>query len=155
MDGTTADSYDFTLAIDPSTVSTAQQKKVSFLTKRIFPNPKVLRTKSLVARLASPHRDGVRRMFPEGGTIFLSVTFFYRYPTGTPKSRLVDGAAKGNGADCDNLAKAPIDALGNDKGKGAGLWDDDRSISTLLIRKRYTLGNPRIHVSVRRDSDPS
>lgn len=47
-----------------------------------------------------------------------------------------------NGKDCDNLAKAVQDALNK------VVWKDDRIISTLLVRKQYTLPNQRPGVQV-------
>ena len=151
MENTTNRRYSFTLAIDPSTLSTAQQKKVSFRQRRIFTNPRVARTKKAVALLARIHSPAVRAALNGVSAIRLEATYFYSYPKGTPKKRLIDDFPRTVGADCDNLSKAPIDALGYDHGHGANLWDDDRRISTLLIRKRYTTKEPRIEFSVMSD----
>lgn len=47
-----------------------------------------------------------------------------------------------NGKDCDNLAKAVMDALNK------VVWKDDRIISTLLVRKQYTMPTQRPGVQV-------
>lgn len=149
----TTQSYSLILDIDPSTLSTSQQKKVSFRQRRIFTNPRVARTKKLVSLLARQHRPLVRQALSDCAAIRLEATYFYAYPKGTAKKRLVDNAPRTVGADCDNIHKAVQDALGFDKGKGANLWDDDRRISALLVRKRYTTGAPRIEFRVLPDTE--
>lgn len=146
----------FDLPIDPSTLCTAQQKKVSFRQKRIFTNPKVLKGERIVALLASPHRFSVRQSIQDAPGVRLEATYFYPYPKGTPKKRLVDNGLKTNGADLDNVHKSVQDALGPGNGKsfkGAGFWDDDRIISTLVLRKRYTTKSPRIEFTIGPDVD--
>lgn len=145
--------YSFSLAVDPATCATSQQKKVSFRQGRIFTNPRVARTKKAVALLGRRHRAAVRAIVSDGDPIRLEVTFHYAYPQGTAKKRLIHDAPKMNGADCDNLVKAVNDALSYDKGKGADLWTDDRTISTLVVRKRYCVGVlPYIEFRVSKDA---
>ncbi len=145
--------YSFSLAVDPATCATSQQKKVCFSQGRIFTNPRVARTKRAVALLGRAHRAAVRAVVSDGDPIRLEVTFRYAYPKGTAKRRQVPDAPKANGADCDNLVKAVNDALSYDKGKGADLWADDRAISTLVVRKRYAVGSPpRIDFRISKDA---
>ena len=151
-----SDRYTFVIDIDPATLSTAQQKKVSFKQRRIFSNPKVVAAKRAVALLALPHRKAVRDMFGGDTPLRLEATYYYKFPSSFPKKQRAEGMPKTIGADCDNINKAPQDALGNPKnapcGKnGAGLWDDDKRISTLVISKRYTTGKPRIKFTVSQD----
>ena len=151
-----SDRYTFVIDIDPATLSTAQQKKVSFKQRRIFSNPKVVAAKSAVALLALPHRKAVRDMFGGDTPLRLEATYYYKFPSSFPKKQMAEGMPKITGADCDNINKAPQDALGTPKNgpcgrNGAGLWDDDRRISTLLVSKRYTLLRPRIVFSIMQD----
>lgn len=150
--------FEFELPVDPSTLCTAQQKKVSFKHKRIFTNPKVLRGEKVIALLAMKYRTPVRSALGNADGIRLEATYFYPYPKGTPKKRLVDNGLKTNGADLDNVHKSVQDALGPGNGKsfkGAGFWDDDRIISTLVLRKRYTTKSPRIEFAIGPDVDGS
>lgn len=144
--------YSFSLAVDPATCATSQQKKVSFRQGRIFTNPRVARTKKAVALLGRRHRAAVRALVADGDPIRLEVTFHYAYPKGTAARRRVPDAPKANGADCDNLVKAVNDALSFDRGKGADLWTDDRTISTLVVRKRYCTAEPP-HIAFRVSKD--
>lgn len=147
----------FTLPLDPSLIGTAQQKKVSFRCRRIFTDPKVERTEKNVAILARVHRAAVRSVIGPTDHIRLEAVYRYNYPKGTPKCRMIDGATKGNGADADNIHKAVQDALGPLRNRktgtcrGACLWEDDRLISTLVVKKRYTLKQPCIDISVSKD----
>ena len=134
------------LPIDPASISTAQQKKVSFRTRRIFTNKKVLAGMEAVSRLASRHTAAVLVAAPFGSPVALSATYHYAYPKGTPRKRLADGAPMPVGADLDNRNKAVMDALTT-----AGWWPDDRYVTDLHLRKRRTTGSPRIELSVRED----
>ena len=146
--------FEFTLDIDCSSLSTSQQKKVSFVSRRIFTNKRVARTKKVVARIARPYAVPFTSHIPYGSPIELDATYYYHYPKGTPKCRLVDGSVKSNGPDLDNLHKAVQDALGPGDRKrqdGAHLWPDDRLISTLHLHKRFTTGPSRIVFRARID----
>lgn len=138
--------YSCTFDIDPAAISTAQQKKISFRTRRIFTNKKVAAGMRAVKLLALPHARAVQSIVPDGTPVSLSVTFFYAYPKGTPKKRLVDNAPMPQGADLDNRFKSFGDAL-----TSAGWWTDDRVISALILRKRRTTGAPRIDLIVSPD----
>ena len=140
----------FTLLIDPALLSTAQQRITSFKFHRIITNPRVAAGMKLVETAAKPYARQaaeIQRNSPFGA-VALSVAFYFRFPkSGTKaekRARLggqpVTSARYG---DIDNRAKAFCDALVN-----ARLFPDDRLITTLLLRKRYTLAQPRIEVEV-------
>lgn len=135
-----------TLPIDPSTLSTAQQKKVSFRTRRIFTNKRVASGMKAVEILARPFKGAVESVVPHRTPAFLYVAFYHAYPKGTPKRELVPNAPMPCGADNDNRIKAPQDALVN-----AGWFADDSHITTTLITKRRTLDRPRIVITVAPD----
>lgn len=138
--------YTCALPVDCATISTAQQKKISFCTRRVFTNKRVAAGMKVVALLARQHTDRVHAAVPPGTPVSLSATFLYAYPKGTPRKRLIDGAPMPTGADLDNRFKAVGDALTN-----AGWWPDDRLITSLTLRKRRTTGAPRIVLSVSAD----
>ena len=139
-------SYSCTLPVDCSTISTAQQKKISFRTRRVFTNKRVAAGIRVISLLARQHTSRVLAAVPFGSPVCLSATYYYAYPKGTPKKRLVDGAPMPSGADLDNRNKAVMDALTQ-----AGWWPDDRYVTTLVLRKRRTTGSPRIKLQVTTD----
>lgn len=134
------------LPVNPSTLGTAQAKKVSFRTRRIFTNKRVASGMKVVELLARPYRGAVESVVPHGSPAFLYVAFYHAYPKGTPKRQLVPNAPMPCGADNDNRIKAPQDALVK-----AGWFADDSHITTTLITKRRTLGEPRIVITVAPD----
>lgn len=144
----------FTLNIDPAELSSAQQKVVNFYTKQIITNPRVARGMKLVRNSVFPFAAkcaAVQTSVPHGA-LAVSVRFWFAYPmsgTKAEKAARYEGepVVSGRYGDCDNRAKAFIDALVQ-----AGCFVDDRYISKLTISKRYTLGKPRIDVSVDGDS---
>lgn len=139
-----------TLLIDPARLSTAQQKLISFRQRRVFTNPRVAAGMRLVEAAARPfakQAQDIERNAPYGA-VALSVAFYFRFPkTGTKAQK----AARRGGlpvvsakwGDLDNRAKSFIDALVK-----ARWFTDDHIITTLLLRKRYTLSQPRAEVEV-------
>lgn len=146
MDGP---SYTCVLPLDPGSLGTSQQKKISFRTRRVFVNSKVAKGMKAVAAVARLHTTHVLAAVPFGSAVALSATYLYAYPKGTPKKRLVDNAPMPSGADLDNRDKAVVDALTQ-----AGWWPDDRYITDLHLRKRRTTGLPRIVLAVSVDPEP-
>lgn len=134
------------LPVNPSTLGTAQAKKVSFRQRRIFTNKRVAAGMRVIELLAKPCAVAVREAVPHGAPAFLYVIFYHGYPKGTPKRDLIENAPMPCGADNDNRLKAPQDALVK-----AGWFPDDRFITTTLVTKRRTLGLPRIIFTVARD----
>lgn len=143
------DAYQCVLPIDPATLSTAQQKKISFRSRRVFTNKRVAAGMKVIRRLAEQHTSRVLAAAPFGSSVAFSATYHYSYPKNTPRKRLVDGAPMPVGADLDNRNKAVMDALTQ-----AGWWPDDRYVTDLHLRKRRTTGSPRIEISVAIDPSP-
>lgn len=143
----------FTLLIDPARLSTAQQRITSFRFHRIITNPVVARGMKLVETAAKPYARQaaeIQRNSPFGA-VALSVAFYFRFPksgTKAEKRARLGGqpVTSAKWGDLDNRAKAFVDALVN-----ARLFPDDHFITTLLLRKRYTLSQPRIEVEVMPD----
>lgn len=142
-------SYSCTLPVNPADISTAQQKKISFRTRRVFTNKKVAAGIKVISLLARQHTSRVLAAVPLGSPVALAATYYYAYPKGTPRKNLVDGAPMPSGADLDNRNKAVMDALTQ-----AGWWPDDRYVTTLVLRKRRTTSSPRIELSVSADARP-
>lgn len=134
------------LPVGPGTLSTAQQKKISFRTRRVFTNKRVAAGMKVIKLLARQYTSRVTAAVPHGSPVRLEATFLYPYPKGTPRKRLIDGAPMPKGADLDNRFKAVGDALTD-----AGWWADDRAITTLVLRKRRTTGVPRMEFAVSHD----
>lgn len=132
-----------TLDIDPATISTAQQKRFDPRSRRFFTNGKVLQGMRLILSLASPYASAVRSMISEADGVELGMAFLYAYPKSTPRERRIDLIPLPSGADSDNRAKAPIDALAL-----AGWWSDDRIITRHVLAKLRTTGIPRIEIAV-------
>ena len=146
----------FNIESDPATHSTAQMKKYGFRNGKIrtFTNAKVARAMRIITFLARAQLRKVPRgtLPPFGTPIRLDLTFHYAIPATRRKGRNAyregEGATAHWTADCDNRAKAVIDALVN-----AGICENDKDITALFIRKRWIVTNPHIHVEIRRD-DP-
>ena len=137
------------LPTNPQLLSTAQQKKISFKTHRVFTNKRVAAGMKIVRLLAQQHTSRVVAAVPHGTPVALFATFYYAYPKGTPKKHLVDEYPMPSGADLDNRFKSVGDALTQ-----AGWWADDRAITTLVLKKRRTTKSPRIELSVTQDLLP-
>lgn len=135
-----------TLNLDPSRLSTAQQKKIDFKHHLIFTDKRVAQGMKSIYNLARPFASSVASLVPHGNPAFLSVAFFHAYPKGTPKHKLVEGLPMTVGADNDNRIKAPQDALVR-----AGFFSDDRFITSTHITKRRTIYQPRIEIVIATD----
>lgn len=131
------------LPIDPSKISTAQQKKFDPRSRRFFTNSKVAKGKKIISLLARTCASRVRSVIADDEPVELRMAFLYAYPKGTPKKNRIHLAPMPSGADCDNRAKAPIDALGE-----AGWWSDDRIITLDMLAKARTTENPCIVILV-------
>lgn len=131
------------LPVDPSTISTAQQKKFDPRSRRFFTNSKVAKGKKIISLLARTCAAKVRSVISDTEPVELRMAFLYSYPKGTPKKNCIHLAPMPSGADCDNRAKAPIDALGE-----AGWWEDDRIITLAMLAKARTTQNPCIVILV-------
>ncbi len=144
----------FTLDLDPAVLSTAQQKG-AFVNRatgrvRFFTKKRVQRGENAVAFLARPYAAACRSAFGDG-PVAVFCAFLFAYPKGASKA---EREARREGApvtsarygDADNRFKSVQDALVK-----AGLFADDRLISTVCITKRYTLKKPRIEIVVRED----
>lgn len=140
-----------TLALDPALLSTAQQRITLFNQRRIITNPRVARGMKLVQTLVKPFvtlMANVQRNSPTEA-VKLGVIFYFAYPkTGTKAEKAArrEGAPMTRTPDCDNLVKSFQDALVK-----AGCFTEDKFISTLLVKKRRTLGSPRIEMLVAPD----
>lgn len=135
--------FRLTLPIDPSKISTAQQKKFDPRFRRFFKNKKVEQGMKLITLLTRPYASKVQSILQDAQGIELGMAFLYAYPKGTPKGKLIDLAPMPVGADGDNRAKAPIDALAL-----AGWWEDDRLITRHVLAKLRTTSEPRIEIAV-------
>lgn len=132
---------------------TPQMKKYGMVNHRLrtFADPKVSRTMRIISLLAKSYiaKHGVT-VPPHGTPVKVSIIMLYA----APKNRRRGKNAVGESApctshqcgDCDNKAKLVIDAL-----TAAGCWADDKDITTLLVTKRWTLGTPRIVVTIAPD----
>lgn len=147
-------SWAFTLNIDPSTIGTAQQKKFDPRTRRFFTDRKVEKGMKVISLLAQAQRKVVGAKLPvHGSPINLKLRFFYSVPKSRRKTiKGVPPPMEGApcfafwAGDCDNRAKAVIDALTK-----ADFWPDDRYVCSLYITKRWTYKNPRIEVEISED----
>lgn len=142
------------LEIDPSVLSTAQQKIMNYKTKCIITNPKVKRAMRIVRSEARVHRLKVRSVSYEDGkptAVTLRAYFCFPFPkslTKRERAKMYEGypVVSAHYGDLDNRNKAFQDALVE-----AGWFEDDRYISHLDIRKVYS-EHPRIHIEVERDT---
>ena len=139
--------WHFEIMIDPASIGTAQQKKFDPRTRRFFTHPKVARSMrmiALVARLALQRR--AKAVPPKGSPVFLELDFYYAAPASRQSATEGSPCTARWAGDCDNRAKAVIDALTR-----AGLWSDDQFVTKLVVTKRWTREMPRISVTVAED----
>jgi Holliday junction resolvase RusA-like endonuclease len=148
--------YTFILAIDPASIGTPQQKRYCFRGGRVrtFASPRVANAKramSMLARAAAARHPSA--IPAQGSPVALALTMRYALPES--RRRTVKGVpppAEGapcrshRAGDCDNRAKGVIDAL-----TAAGLWADDKDVTSLAVRKVWTWGRPLIEVKVSAD----
>lgn len=82
--------------------------------------------------------------FPEG-PLEVEMVFAFPRPASFPKRAPAFAIPKANGPDCDNLAKAVLDAL------NLVLWHDDSQIASLLVTKMIAPSGaiPRAEITVR------
>ena len=147
----------FTFEIDPSSLSTAQQKVMNFHTKSIITNPRVAKAMRIVKAEALKHTQEVLDMYGDGEQppVELYISFKFPYPkslTKRQREKCYEGepVTSARYGDLDNRAKAFIDAL------VLARWiKDDRYISNLILAKVYTIGTPRISVSIRSAYSPA
>lgn len=143
----------FTLEINPASLSSAQLKIMSFKMRRIITNPKVRKGMDVVKKAVKPYVKEAREIFDNAAhhAVALEVVFWFPFPKSGTKA---EKAARVGGqpvvsalyGDADNRVKAFQDAL-----KDAGCFADDRYVSTLVVRKRYTRSVPRIDVRIESD----
>lgn len=89
-------------------------------------------------------RRGTAPTLPAGQPLRVSVDAFFSVPKSTSKKQKMkmDGAPHIKKPDADNVVKAVLDALN-------GLaFEDDSRICDLKVVKRYTLGEPRVEVTL-------
>lgn len=142
------------LEIDPSVLSTAQQKIMNYKMKCIITNPKVKKAMRIVRNEAMVHRSKVRSVSYEDGkpiAVMLRAYFCFPFPkslTKREREKMYEGypVVSAHYGDLDNRNKAFQDALVE-----AGWFEDDRYISHLDIRKVYS-EHPQIHIEVERDT---
>jgi len=144
----------FTIPIDPATLCTAQQKKIAWKQKVVFANPKVVRSMKTIAAAVAKYQPQARAIFDAapGHALAVGLKFWFAYPsTGTKAEKAARRAGfpitKRWSGDCDNRAKSVLDAL-----TLAKFWEDDQFVTTLLVRKRYTLYQPRIDFAILPDT---
>lgn len=132
---------------------TPQMKKYGMVNHRLrtFADPKVSRTMRIITLLAKSYiaKHGVT--FPPHGTpVTVSIVMLYAAPKNRRRGKNAvteaEPCTSHQCGDCDNKAKLVIDAL-----TAAGCWADDKDITSLYVTKRWTLGTPRIVVTISRD----
>lgn len=102
------------------------------------------KTRLYEAHIQDLWRAGSAPTLPTGQPIRVCVDAFFPVPKSTSKKKkaTMEGAPHTKKPDADNVAKAVLDALN-------GLaFDDDSRICDLRATKRYTLGEPRIEVTL-------
>jgi Holliday junction resolvase RusA-like endonuclease len=80
------------------------------------------------------HRDTFKK---------LEVDFYFGYPKGTPKIRLIEGHPHITKPDADNLLKGIKDSL-----EKLELIDNDSQFWDVHVRKFYTIKEPRIVIRI-------
>lgn len=141
-DGNTVE---FTLAVNPHSCSTAQQKG-AFVGKdgrvHFFTKSHIAKAEKTFILAMSPYAELTRKW----GHVPYEVEFdyYFSYPSGTAKCKLHRIGPMNERPDASNITKGICDALTK-----AGLWEDDSLINTEISKKRRTTGEPRIVIRVR------
>lgn len=120
------------LHVNPAALSTAQQKGVDFIRKRVFTKPQVRRSHRLIAAALGgiPSHDLVKMSGP------VSLRMYFVYPLGSKPKRYA-GEPKVTRPDLDNLGKLVVDAIAAD----GRFFDDDAQIYRLTLEKWYGNSN--------------
>lgn len=98
--------------------------------------------KSSIAHAAEPHKPSV----PMDGAIAVDLAFFLPRPKRLMRAKDSPAAiACTSKPDCDNLAKAVLDAL-----TATGWWHDDAQVFVLTVRKMFhgKMGRPGAEVHI-------
>lgn len=146
-----------TLNLDPRMICTAQQKgaciragRIRFYTKRAVADSNyriknaVLDALDEVGVTMKRGRGEVADTVRRSKALRLDVTYLFRWPDSTPKSKTVDFAWMLERPDLDNLTKSIQDCLTEVR-----LWEDDSQVAVLHLEKRRVVEHPRIIIRVR------
>lgn len=80
---------------------------------------------------------------PAGDYSQIEILFNFGYPKSTKKSEKIHKRPHRKKPDCDNLAKAVLDALVK-----SGIVTDDCMLNVLKVQKQYTIDEPSIELSL-------
>ena len=135
----------FLIDADPSTIPTAQGKG-AFVDKsghvHFFTKPKQRKAEKTFQDAFSKHTEHTRRW----GDVPIEVefTYFFSYPSGTPKRELHRIGPMMAKPDAPNVSKGICDALTR-----AGMWSDDAIIGHESSKKFRTTNKPHIVIKVK------
>ena len=153
-----ADRQTFTLEVDPSKLSTAQQKGVrAFISKSgkafttFYKKKKVVMTERILYSMLNKHKpkEPIRN---DGDTcVLLVITYMFPHTSNCPKWKRDGIAFMTQRPDVDNLSKSLIDCMTK-----CGFWEDDSMVNTFM--KKFRSPNPCIFITIekwRQEREPN
>lgn len=153
----------FDLPIDPSEIPTAQHKGVRIVggVPMFYKKAPLKRLEQRLERMMKDICPSLR--VPDGKPAYVHITFLFPYPKSTAKKNRIDLRRMSKRPDGDNLAKAIIDAMGDQFRRDKitrrnilvrrGFFADDGQVNPLVISKFYTTATPRVSITVRESEE--
>lgn len=138
----------FSLGVNPSDLSTAQQKGVRTFTAKngktfvtFYKKKKVVRTENLLCALLKPHRPSVPIKNDGDTCVLLEIAYMFPHTAGSPKWKREGIAFMTQRPDVDNLSKSLVDCMTE-----CGFWEDDSMVNEKFVKFRSP--DPRIDISI-------
>lgn len=136
----------FTLNINPTVLTTAQEKGVRIITSksgRSFPTfykkKRLIQNERLLEIALRPHLDHDTIMNDGDTAILLEIVYMFPYTTSTPKWKREGLAFMTQRPDADNISKSVVDCMTR-----IGFWADDSMVNFKFIKFRFSV--PRIDI---------
>lgn len=139
----------FRLDIDPSCLTTAQEKGVRIVKAKngkmfptFFKKKRSLENEKLISNELKKKIVGWKTVQNDGDTaVNLRIVYMFPHPSGTPKWRRSETTFMTQRPDADNVSKALVDCMTK-----AGLWEDDSMVNFNF--SKYRAPDPHIIVIV-------
>lgn len=141
--------FKFTLPIDPSVLTTAQEKGVRIVKGRngkcfpaFFKKEKAVQNEKMLISVLSKFRPYDFPIVKTDSTVVnLSITYFFPHLSTTSEWKRKYRLPMTSRPDVDNISKAVIDCMTK-----CGYWEDDSQLSLRLVKFRCP--TPRIEVGI-------
>ena len=142
-------SFKYEVPIDPSVLTTAQEKGVRIVKGRngkcfpsFFKKAKAVQNEKMLMGVLKKYRPYEHPIVKTDNTyIVLSIDYYFPHKSSTPEWKRKFNLPMTNRPDVDNISKAVIDCMTK-----CGFWEDDSQLSLRLAKFRSQ--NPRIEIGI-------